>query len=231
MWRPGHFWPRGDTSQTWAERGAHNWSSVKTAACLDAGQDFRRFHPSLLLPSISTDTEERRGGQPRCSSLKTKQEDVTRSPPNSLWAALRVLKCSEERRPESRTQAVGNWTVFICCWLLCWWFTLLKLLWLFEYVRSDASRSINQGHDESPPPVEICISCRHYHTGEFISLNVVYAVWIKPVVPAWCRDIKYIYRTNVGKIALTEIIETIFNSCLRKQEQDITSRRLLLWKI
>lgn len=78
-----------------------------------------------------------------------------------------------------------------------------------------------------PPPVKICISCRHYHTGEFISLNVVYAVWIKPVVPAWCRDIKHIYWTNVGKIAFTGIIETIFNSCLRKHEQDITSRRLM----
>lgn len=150
MWWPGHFWPRGDTSQIRAERGAHNWSWVKTAACLDAGQDFRRFYTSLLLPSIHTDTEERRGGHSGCSSHETKQEDVTRSPPNSLWAALRVLECSKERRPESRMQAIANWTVFICCWLLCWWFTLLKLLWLFEYVRWDASRSIKRGHNEPP---------------------------------------------------------------------------------
>lgn len=103
---------------------------------------------------------------------------------------------------------------------------------LIIWVCSLGCFTLNQARPQQvpPPPVEICISCRHYHTGEFISLNVVYAVWIKPVVPAWCRDIKYIYRTNVGKIAFTEIIETIVNRCLRQQEQDITSRRLLLWK-
>lgn len=141
--------PRRHKPDASQERGAHNWSSVKTAAKLDAGQDFRPFYTSLLLLSISTDTEERRGGQSRCSSLKAQQEDVTRSP-QRLWAALSGLECSKERRPERRMQAIGNWTVFICYWLLCWWFTLLKLLWLFEYVRSDASRSINRGHDEFP---------------------------------------------------------------------------------
>lgn len=97
---------------------------------------------------------------------------------------------------------------------LCWnYFDYLSMFaWMLHGQSTEAKKS---------PPGKICISCRHYHTGEFISANVVYSVWIKPVFFAWCQKIKYIYRINVGKIAFTQIIETMFNSCLKKYKRNI----------
>lgn len=62
--------------------------------------------------------EEQQGGQPGCSSLKPKQEDITRPPPNSLRAALSVLECGKSgvQRAGCRLLEIGQCLFAVDCY-------------------------------------------------------------------------------------------------------------------